>query len=974
MTVTLPLELAEWSRKSGNISTAAPVQARTVVQAASTSRGQKSRSAQKATSKRKGASAQTGSDSARPIYEQFGNLSSNPTYHLARVGEAIRQARNVIVISGAGVSTPAIPDFRSSRGLFKTLADETRRRAMFSESDSKDQGLNDCERDVEQADGSDTQGGPDQQRKPRGRAVATNSSSAPSLGGMKSGKELFDVKCLTSPDLLPHHHNLLNHLTFLTSRTSPTPFHHYLKTLDDEGRLLRCYTQNIDGLEEKAGLDLRIPLEEDFPKRRRTGMSRESSRKSDVFGKNAKENPAQPQPQPQLEDQNLNLSPVQTSTSQGPIPADVPVMIGPTPEYYNPYQNPRSQQSHLLPPYPQIVSYRPNHLQPQSQQHHSTSGQFLNGEKASDVLDSASVILERPYPADSDAFCDSYQATTSTDSARAEHCQLQFPSAIGTLDNQQLHSGSGFATVRAGSVARSVSGTTDTSATSVSAKVEGGRDTDNDRDTDREAAETTPRVVGITESLVELPASESQSGPVNMPKLPRCVPLHGTLANLECTRCSHSQPLRDSLPLPLELMPCPSCEDAWDERVESSQRPRSIGFLRASVLLYGEEHKHGESIGAVVERDLLGRLKDERMDLLIVAGTTLQIPGVKRMIKEFAKALRTQAANKKKPSRKNTAGDHGSDEKEVSTAALSRSRTTTSVEADNEDEDEDFPIQTILLNRDPPSKGKGGEWANTFDVWVQGDLQEFVQQWVVEGPPSGEIQKLSNKFLDTAIPSTVLSPNRNMRIVATKVEGTKIHLSLEKYSGSATGNLPSQRKRKQPPSPVKTVPKAEAKVPKKSKGQSVIPFASKKAGASKKASVKASPARRQPSSPDTNSSRSDDLCVLIEFPERGSISALAATPQSGRHVDAQLSQAPTPAPSRKAGSTRSKPSQLPTRWSSRQRAAASQSTTFAPVLPITPKKRTYQSTASSPLSSLSPSDDESAECSSQGVIEKALTR
>eukprot|EP01061_Rhynchopus_euleeides_P047880 TRINITY_DN9899_c0_g1_i1.p1 TRINITY_DN9899_c0_g1~~TRINITY_DN9899_c0_g1_i1.p1 ORF type:complete len:374 (+),score=133.03 TRINITY_DN9899_c0_g1_i1:67-1188(+) len=34
----------------------------------------------------------------------------------------------------------------------------------------------------------------------------------------------------------------------------PTPAHYFLKALHDEGRLLRCYTQNIDGLEIVAGL------------------------------------------------------------------------------------------------------------------------------------------------------------------------------------------------------------------------------------------------------------------------------------------------------------------------------------------------------------------------------------------------------------------------------------------------------------------------------------------------------------------------------------------------------------------------------------------------------------------------------------------------------------------------------------------------------------------------------------------------
>lgn len=36
---------------------------------------------------------------------------------------------------------------------------------------------------------------------------------------------------------------------------SPTPTHHFIKKIQDRGKLLRCYTQNIDSLELKAGVD-----------------------------------------------------------------------------------------------------------------------------------------------------------------------------------------------------------------------------------------------------------------------------------------------------------------------------------------------------------------------------------------------------------------------------------------------------------------------------------------------------------------------------------------------------------------------------------------------------------------------------------------------------------------------------------------------------------------------------------------------
>ena len=41
----------------------------------------------------------------------------------------------------------------------------------------------------------------------------------------------------------------------MPGKYAPTLTHHFIKYLDDKEILLRCYTQNIDGLERLAGLD-----------------------------------------------------------------------------------------------------------------------------------------------------------------------------------------------------------------------------------------------------------------------------------------------------------------------------------------------------------------------------------------------------------------------------------------------------------------------------------------------------------------------------------------------------------------------------------------------------------------------------------------------------------------------------------------------------------------------------------------------
>jgi hypothetical protein len=62
--------------------------------------------------------------------------------------------------------------------------------------------------------------------------------------------------------------------------------------------------------------------------------------------------------------------------------------------------------------------------------------------------------------------------------------------------------------------------------------------------------------------------------------------------------------------------------------------------------------------------------------------------------------------------------------------------TETEQEDDDEFDVDNFPIRTILLNRDAPGKA----WEDTFDVWVQGDLQDFMHSWVTHGPTPADVE------------------------------------------------------------------------------------------------------------------------------------------------------------------------------------------------------------------------------------------
>jgi NAD-dependent histone deacetylase SIR2 len=139
------------------------------------------------------------------------------------------------------------------------------------------------------------------------------------------------------------------------------------------------------------------------------------------------------------------------------------------------------------------------------------------------------------------------------------------------------------------------------------------------------------------------------------------------------------------------------------------KRARGVGRLRPSVVLYNEAHKDGEGVGDVVRRDLLGLSKGKGRsgaDLLLVVGTSLRVQGTKRMVREFAKAVRVR-------------GEDG--------AGSNRPSPSLATGAPAEEEP---PVKTVYLNLDFPVPTR--EWEGVFDVWLQGDAQLFAEMLQTE--------------------------------------------------------------------------------------------------------------------------------------------------------------------------------------------------------------------------------------------------
>ncbi|CZR60876.1 related to NAD-dependent histone deacetylases [Phialocephala subalpina] len=125
---------------------------------------------------------------------------------LTRLMEVLRTKRKIVVIAGAGISVSAgIPDFRSSKGLFATLRTQHNLKA--------------------------------------------------------SGKHLFDASVYRNDSSTTSFHAMVRELSHMTQKAKPTPFHHMLATLAEEGRLLRLYTQNVDGIDASLQpLATNVPL------------------------------------------------------------------------------------------------------------------------------------------------------------------------------------------------------------------------------------------------------------------------------------------------------------------------------------------------------------------------------------------------------------------------------------------------------------------------------------------------------------------------------------------------------------------------------------------------------------------------------------------------------------------------------------------------------------------------------------------
>ena len=116
----------------------------------------------------------------------------------------------------------------------------------------------------------------------------------------------------------------------------------------------------------------------------------------------------------------------------------------------------------------------------------------------------------------------------------------------------------------------------------------------------------------------------------------RSVQLHGGLEKMVCSKCSHLSDFQPALFEGPEPPLCRVCIETDKVRTDhAGKRSHGIGRLRPRIVLYNEHNPDEEAIGAVMGSDL-----KSRPDAVIVVGTSMKIPGVRRIVREMCGVVR----------------------------------------------------------------------------------------------------------------------------------------------------------------------------------------------------------------------------------------------------------------------------------------------------------------------------------------------
>lgn len=201
----------------------------------------------------------------------------------------------------------------------------------------------------------------------------------------------------------------------------------------------------------------------------------------------------------------------------------------------------------------------------------------------------------------------------------------------------------------------------------------------------------------------------------------RNVQLHGDIHRVRCVACSAEYPCSEDHLAVFEKGKAPECPECLsrcksifclqfpfnflnncetaEARIARSARAIRVGSLRPGIVLYDETHPLGDDIGTIHTTDL-GR----KPDMLIIMGTSLKVHGLKKLVKDFARAVHSSA--------------------HPSGASTSKR-----------------PYKVIFVNKTAPSS----EWADIIDYHISGETDRWtnkvIEDWKKIRPADWEIQQ-----------------------------------------------------------------------------------------------------------------------------------------------------------------------------------------------------------------------------------------
>jgi NAD-dependent histone deacetylase SIR2 len=119
---------------------------------------------------------------------------------------------------------------------------------------------------------------------------------------------------------------------------------------------------------------------------------------------------------------------------------------------------------------------------------------------------------------------------------------------------------------------------------------------------------------------------------------PKTVQLHGGLEKMVCSKCGEVSPFDGSLFEGPEAPLCKGCEETDNVRTShAGKRSHGIGRLRPRMVLYNEYNPDEDAIVNVVKADMRAR-----PDAVVVVGTSMKIPGVRKIVKDMCKVTRAR--------------------------------------------------------------------------------------------------------------------------------------------------------------------------------------------------------------------------------------------------------------------------------------------------------------------------------------------